>query len=238
VAGPARVAAKGVKIVAVSQHSGVFVGIAAAETARFTDFWESVLTITAPVPVEVRVERGGNVARNRNRLTERFLASEKEWLWYLDDDQVLLPGTLPQLLKHGVSVVSGLYVSRNYPFLPLVYGEAREDGRAQLKECRHETGRMQVEAVGAGCLLVNRAVIQQLTPPYWTLGQVEPDALSDDLEFCRRVRQAGYPIWVDFDTRVGHKSQCALWPERSDAGWGTTLVTGNRPVCHLRPPTS
>ena len=160
------------------QVSGVFVGIAAAETARFTEFWESVF-VGASGASEVRVERGGNLAQNRNRLTERFLKSEREWLWYVDDDQVFLPGTLQQLLAHGKAVVSGLYVSRNYPFLPLVYGAAREDGRAQLKELRPDQGGLtQVGAVGAGCLLVHRAVIKTLTPPYWTIGQVAPDALK------------------------------------------------------------
>jgi hypothetical protein len=84
--------------------------------------------------------------------------------------------------------------------------------------------------------LVHRGEFQMLDKPYWTVGQVEPDALSDDLEFCRKLRESGAKIYCDLDTRVGHKSQCTLWPERSDAGWGATVVTGNKPICHIRPP--
>lgn len=217
--------------------SGVVIGVSAAETARFTEFWGSLCGMGSPCPVEVRVARGANIARNRNELTGYFLQSSKEWLWYLDDDQVLLPGTLGKLLAHGVEVVSGVYVSRNYPFLPLVYDQVREDGQIAFKELTTETGLIGVVATGAGCLLVHRRVLEALTPPYWTLGQIAPEAWGDDVDFCRRVRAAGFEVQVDVDTRVGHISQCTLWPERSATGWGTTLVTGNRPVCHIHPPS-
>ena len=217
---------------------GVGVGVAAAETARFTDFWDGLLHVgSAGCPIQVRVERGGNIAKNRNRLTAWFLASDFEWLLYLDDDQILLPGTIERLIAHGKDVVGGVYVSRDFPFLPMLYDRENEAGKVGFRECLPgDRGLVSVKAIGAGCLLVHRRVLEALREPYWTVGQILPDALSDDIEFCRRVRQAGFDVWCDLDTRVGHKSHCTLWPERTDQGWGCTVVTGNRPVCHVAPP--
>lgn len=221
------------------RSGGVFIGIAAAENARFTDFWDSLLHVGASCPVKVEIERGSNIAFNRNRLTVTFLKSECDWILYLDDDQILLPGTIDRLIAHGKDVVSGVYLCRDYPFLPLVFGRENEDGKVGFRECKaDETGLIPIVSAGAGCLLVHRRVIETLTFPYWTIGQIQPDALSDDIDFCRRVRQAGFEIWCDLDTRVGHKSQCSLWPERTEKGWGCTLVTSNRPVCHIPPPVT
>lgn len=221
--------------------SGVLVGISAAETARFTDFWDSVLHMGAPIgcPIDVRIERGGNIAKNRNGLTKAFLSSPREWLLYLDDDQILMPGTIQQLLAHGKEIVSGCYVSRDYPFPPMLFDREADDGRVGMRLCGPEDrGLVSVTAIGAGCLLVHRTVFAQLEPPYWTLGQIIPDGMSDDIDFCRRVRRAGFDIWCDLDTRVGHKSHCTLWPERTARGIGCTVVTGNRPVCHIPPPVT
>lgn len=218
--------------------SGIFVGICAAETARFTDFWDSLLHVGAPAPCEVHTERGGNIAHNRNQLTRKFLKSDKEWLLYLDDDQILLGGTIQKLVAHGKDVVSAVYSMRDYPFAPLVFDREREDGWVGLKRCTaDDTGLVSVKAVGAGCLLVHRRVLETLTEPYWTVGQLAPDTLGDDIDFLRRIRQTGFEVFVDFDTWVGHKSQCSLWPERTEKGWGCTLVTSDRVVCHITPPS-
>lgn len=219
--------------------NGVLIGVCAAETARFTDFWDSLLHVGPPAPVDVKVERGGNIATNRNRITKHFLESDKEWLLYLDDDQILLAGTIQKLIAHGKDVVGAVYAMRDFPFAPLVFDREEGDGRVGLKRCTaDDCGLISVKALGAGCLLVHRRVIEAMTPPYWTIGQIKPDALSDDIDFCRRVRQAGFDIWCDFDTWVGHKSQCSLWPERTEQGWGCTLVTSDRAVCHISTPVS
>lgn len=215
--------------------SGVFLGISASETGRYTDVWAQLFRMGNPgVPLEVRVAHGGNIARNRNQLAEWFLESDKSHLFYLDDDQILLPGTIPKLLAHDVDVVSGVTPQRDFPFPASVYEEL-VDGSVRLRDLGESSGLIRVAAVGAGCLLVHRRVFEALEPPYWRLGQVKADGLGEDLDFCRRVRAAGFVIHCDLETPVGHKSHCSLWPRKTETGWGTMVVTSDRPVAQVTP---
>jgi hypothetical protein len=85
---------------------------------------------------------------------------------------------------------------------------------------------------------VRRRVLEALGAPYWTLGQIAADEWGDDLDFCRRVRAAGFDIWCDLDCPVGHKIQATLWPQRTPQGWVTTLVASNAPIAHFPSPRS
>lgn len=209
---------------AVSVRSGVFVGISTAEAPRYSEFWVGVLGLRGVA--EVRIAHGTNVAANRNVLTEAFLASGREWVFFADDDQVFRPDTVVRLVGHGVPVVSGLYVSRRVPFLGHVFaGERNAHGEAlRLRLTGGHRGLVPVEATGAGALLVHRRVVEALEPPYWRLGQIQPEAWGDDIDLCRRVRAAGFEIVVDVETWVGHKRSVTLWPTRTAEGWGTSIV--------------
>lgn len=218
-----------------------FIGVSAAETARFTDFWDSFVHIATPpeTRLEIRVGRGANIARNRNGLTELALQLGADWAWFVDDDQVFAPDALAQLLSHDRDVVSGLYVARDFPFKAQIFD--REDGQGRVAHRLFEpgdTGLVRVLAAGAGSLLVRRRVLEALTPPYWTLGQIAKDEWGDDLDFCRRVRAAGFDIYCDLDCPVGHKIQATLWPQRTPQGWVTTLVASNQPIAHFPSPRS
>lgn len=217
------------------------IGVSAAETARFTDFWDSFVHIVPPADtrVEVRVGRGANIAANRNGLTQLALEMGADWIWYVDDDQVFAPETLQRLLAHRLDVVSGLYVARDFPFKAQVFD--REDAQGRVAHRLLEPtdgGLVRVLAVGAGSFLVRRRVLEALTPPYWTLGQIEPDNWGDDIDFCRRVRAAGFDIWCDLHCAVGHKIQATLWPQRTPQGWVTTLVASQTPIAHFPSPRS
>lgn len=217
------------------------IGVSAAETARFTDFWDSLVHVTLPADtqVDIRVGRGANIAANRNGLTEQALATGADWIWFVDDDQVFAPNALTHLLSRDVDVVSGHYVARDFPFKGQLFD--REDAQGCVAHRLLEPtdgGLLRVVAAGAGSLLVRRRVLEALAAPYWTLGQIAKDNWGDDIDFCRRVRAAGFDIWCDLDCPVGHKIQATLWPQRTPQGWVTTLVASNTPIAHFPSPRS
>jgi hypothetical protein len=206
-----------------------YIGVSAAEQSRTTDFWDSFLGIDCPDGTVVKTGRGANIAANRNGHTRLMLESGAEWLFYVDDDHLFQPDILKRLLAHNVDVVSGLYVHRDAPFLPQMFDVEDEAGR-----CGHallsqgERGLVERLSVGAGCLLVRRRVLEALQMPYWTLGQITPDEWGDDLDFCRRVRVAGFSIHVDLEAPIGHKVIGTLWPQRMpDGAWVTALSIGS-----------
>ncbi len=210
----------------------VVIGVSCNELARYAIFYVSLLHLRFPVQVDVFQARGANIAENRNLITERALSRGAEWILYVDDDQVFAPNTLTNLLAHNLDVVSGMYVSREMPFIPHMYDIEDERGfvRPRLIE-PFESGLKLVNAVGAGCLLVSTKVIHSLEPPYWRLGQITKDGWNDDIDFCRRVRHAGFQIWCDTDTLVGHQTNGTLWPFRQpDGEWTTIMVQGSETI--------
>jgi hypothetical protein len=80
-------------------------------------------------------------------------------------------------------------------------------------------------------------VLDALGDPVWTVGQMDKADIGEDVDFCRRVREKGFQIWCDLDVGVGHKIIGTVWPYRTDDGWVTALVVGNKVAVYLPAPT-
>ena len=206
-----------------------FIGISCSENARFSDFWDSLVHLDT-CQASINISSGGNIASNRNALTEKALSLGADWIFYVDDDQIFNPNTLRKLVDRDVDVVSGLYVGRNVPFEPVAYD--KEDERGFVKSVTLEnthSGMLEVKAVGAGALLARCNVFKNLEKPYWRLGQTNNASLGEDIDFCQRVRKTGAKIFVDLDVCVGHKLMCTIWPTKNYS-WETIVGVGNKPI--------
>lgn len=210
------------------------IGLSCSEQGRFTETWVSLFQLREATPdAFMQVACGANIAENRNALAKWFLASGAEWLFYADDDQVFAPNTLTRLLARNTPVVSGLYLAREYPFAPHVYDDADDPETAYTTVGVAETsnGLLRVKSTGAGALLVRRPVFEKLQTPYWRLGQTVPEAWGDDIDFCRRVREAGFGVYVDLHVGVGHKTNGTIWPQWTPQGeLEAFLRVGNQTV--------
>ena len=139
----------------------------------------------------------------RNDIVKATLEQHPEvtHLFFIDDDIMMPPDGLMQLLSRDLPVVTGLYVHRSIPMLPVVF-RCNENGQ-HISITKFCDGLQQVDACGAGCLLIRTDVlraIQATGEPWFDFSQ----NMSEDLAFCRRVRQLGYPIVLDFDVKCGH----------------------------------
>jgi hypothetical protein len=68
---------------------------------------------------------------------------------------------------------------------------------------------VEVDFVGAGCLLIHRRVLEQLPKPWfeWEIGkEVEKGrgALSEDFSFCLRAKRARFKVHLDTSVRCEH----------------------------------
>jgi hypothetical protein len=206
------------------------IGVVGADLARYGVFYDSLLMLAKPQGTALVPTHGASPAENRNIITEQALSLGAEWIFYLDDDQVLAPDTLLRLLRHDKDVVSGLYVSREPPFIPHVYDKEDERGWVMPRLLEPNDGGIhKVLATGAGCMLVKTRVFEKLEKPWWTIGQIVKDGWGDDVDFCRRVRAAGFEVWADLDALVGHSMHGTLWPTRgADGLWSTAFLYGNK----------
>jgi cellulose synthase/poly-beta-1,6-N-acetylglucosamine synthase-like glycosyltransferase len=166
------------------------------------------------------VTLGGNqIARQRNLAVQMVTG---DWLLFVDADSVPPPDTLPRLLGHDVDLVGGVILERYPPFAVCAVRSADplHPARFRLPELPRE-GLLEAAAVGTGCLLIRRSVLETIEAPWFRCGQVIPDLLLEDTEFCLRAHAAGVTVHLDCSLRVGHEigGGYVVWPGRDGRMW-------------------
>lgn len=134
---------------------------------------------------------------------------------FLDADMVWPTDVLHQMLRHyDKGIVSGLYHLKAGDFAPVAMGNGKHDDERGVTVYTHdrdyrETGddlRPQ-QVVGMGCALIPLSVFREIGPMPWFAYELDDQgwpAVSEDIPFCRKARQAGYGIYLDPTVKCGH----------------------------------
>jgi hypothetical protein len=162
--------------------------------------------------VEVEHDMYVTLARNKIAANALDLWHKKEitHLLYVDDDVQIPLGGIRQLADADVPAVSALYFTRE--FLPTAYSFVPEFH--QLEEVPEGEGLWQVDAAGAGALLIDCAILQEMKDKYksdwWFLTVLEkrPDGtehyLGEDVFFFKRLKEMGIPLSIHCGVRCDH----------------------------------
>ena len=204
----------------------VMIGLSTGEMARRADFYDSYNMLDKPEGSILIASHGQSPAQNRNIIIREALRHECTHILFLDDDMVLPPHLLTGLLKHEVDVVTGLYLSRNYPHFPVTFDKAYESGKCKWAFLTADKeGLKRIVNCGFGCVLINTNVFRVMEDPWVTLGEIEKDGWCDDVAFFNKVRNLGIPIYCDYDMLVGHSLNVTLVPQRIGGKWQTSYIT-------------
>ena len=152
--------------------------------------------------VAISEHYGAGVSCNRNSGVAIALQHKAKWIFFVDDDMVLPPDTILRLLARNVNVVSGLYVKRQQPFVPIAYNI--EDGDFIPIADPPDDTLVQVDAVGGGCLLVDTTVFSQLPKPYFAVPPHGTYVMSEDIYFCQQLTSRGIKVHLDTGATCGH----------------------------------
>ena len=157
---------------------------------------------------------GTGLAEKLNHAIGEMLAdSAMEWIFFLDGDMTPEPKTVMRLLSLDVPIAGALCYYRMPPFMPVVGLLPGEDVLDLTK------GTFEVAYTGGAALLIRREVLLALSPgPYF---EYNPgSAAGSDVNFCKRVRAAGFPILIDPDIQVGHVSAVPVDQQLASSWWG------------------
>ncbi len=148
----------------------------------------------------------------RNEACRQALKAGADHLFFLDSDVIPPRDTILRLIKHDLPVVSGIYCRRSPPHaVPVMI----RNGQWVTEYPANSL--IQVDLVGAGCLLIRRDVLEKLPPiddkrgKHWFDWRVDMmgllpqgEALSEDFSFCLQCRRHGIPIVVDTSLMARH----------------------------------
>lgn len=150
--------------------------------------------------IKVDITTHGLVVENRNRLIERFLKTDYDWLLFLDGDTIP-PNDVLDMTENNLPVCSGAYyVWTDDGFFPLIL-KVKKHGYTLVDKIgkKVKSHLVEADAVGAGTLLIHRLVFNKIERPYFLeeFGKDGFRKIGHDLYFCRKVKEAGLKIFVD-----------------------------------------
>lgn len=148
----------------------------------------------------------------RNTGCYKLLELDWEFIFFLDDDVIPPPDAIIKLVNHNKPIASGLYYRRSSPIYPVMMRETGS-GPQWITDFK-APDLIEVDYVGAGCLLIHRDVLLSMTPLsskcHWFEWRVDRTDLpasertSEDFTFCKHARNSGFQIFVDTSIQCRH----------------------------------
>jgi GT2 family glycosyltransferase len=176
-----------------------------------------------------------NLASGRNMIVKHFLeSSDYGWLLMLDTDMVFAPNLVEMLLENAHPERAPIVGALCFGFdeagdvQPTLFGLEQNpehpDDPSKLLVTRHHDWTPEamypVAGTGAAALLMHRTALEKIRADGYSTAfpwfqELEHDgrAVGEDLGFCFRAVQSGFPIFVNTAVQVGHMKERVLTAE-------------------------
>ncbi len=167
-----------------------------------------------PTGSQIFTSRGSPVDVSRNLLVKRSIDDGFDWIGFLDTDVGCAPDAFVRLLSHRKPFMAGLYRAKK---------EDREEGKVLWAAWLFDEGKkgympiadwegdgiMNVDVIASGLMLIHRSVFEKVGFPWfkWTRDTElagEGPGMSEDFNFCEKVKSAGIPIVIDTSVKASH----------------------------------
>jgi len=142
------------------------------------------------------------ISSNRNQIVKRFLATDNEFLLMLDNDVVPLGNPLRFVFANKDVVGSPAKVRQGDRQLNWVAYVKRPDrdeyAPVDFTKVDQEVELLKVDAIGTGCILIHRRVLEEVgkAPFHTTFDEDGILTEGTDFAFSRRAREAGFEIYT------------------------------------------
>jgi hypothetical protein len=163
----------------------------------------------------------------RNMACEDLLSNDKiTHIFFVDSDCVPDADIILRLLSYDVPVASGWYLSRKGSGLPVAFKLEESIANKTIVSIvgihdlfpkwraykldefltlpKDKKGLIQVDGVGAGCLLIKRDVLSHLDKPFFYEDNTKKYGFGEDLFFSLNCKLHGIPIYVDLNKFCKH----------------------------------
>jgi GT2 family glycosyltransferase len=179
---------------------------------------------------------GCNLATPRNEVVRKFLEfGQADWLWMVDSDMTFDPDIVDRLLEYAdpvkAPIVGGLCFGfdNNGDIQPTLYGLLGDsDDPEHLEVIRYQEwtpdSMFEVAATGGACLLIHKSVLEAMRDfdnprgrkgfndayPWFQETEHNGKPVGEDITFCWRAIQAGFPVHVNTSVKLGHIKERVL----------------------------
>lgn len=145
------------------------------------------------------------ISSNRNQIVKRFLATNCDFLMMIDDDVV--PTVNPAIFCHANKDIIGFPAKvrqrvRSLNWVAYVRNPNLGEGIAgyapvDFGRVDTDIDLLKVDAVGTGCILIHRRVLENLSAPFHCVYDDDGVCrLGTDFAFSKKASEAGFEIYV------------------------------------------
>jgi GT2 family glycosyltransferase len=173
-----------------------------------SSFMDSVLQVFNNFDLDARiaVRSGALIARARNDAVAAFLRSESEYLWFVDTDMVFRPDFVLRLMQAERPIISALYYGQEPTGVRFPVAHNVVDGK--VVRARPKGKIAKVAAVGMGCTLIKREVLEALDSaeafPWFQETVFNDQPVGEDVTFCLRAEAKGFDSYIHTALHAGH----------------------------------
>jgi len=151
------------------------------------------------------------IDNNRGCIVKHFLESKHDYLLMIDNDNppIKNPLDLVELDKDVIACPTPQWNSTD-PKFP-IYWVAMDKVEDGYKEHKEKKDLQEVDAVGTGCILIARRVLEELEAPFmrkWSEDGVAEVGL--DFRFCEKAKEKGFKIYTHYDYPCSHYKELNL----------------------------
>jgi GT2 family glycosyltransferase len=139
----------------------------------------------------------------RNIVVQEFLKTDNQYLLQIDNDTIPSQNPL-ELINLSLDVVSCPCPIYQGTILWNYY-RLDKDGFWEPGDVNKDKGLVEVDAVGTGCVLINRKVLESIKNPFsreWNEDGIA--TLGLDLSFSKKVKDMGFKIHTHLDYKCSH----------------------------------
>lgn len=214
----------------------VFIAVPCMDTlsAKFAQCLVNLVNHKRDFDVEVGFHIGSLVYDSRNKLAERAINSDADYVLWLDSDMTFMPDTLDMMINtlktNNWEMLTGMYFRRRPPFTPTLFEELRilPTGTVTKEFDEIPDEIFQVAGCGFGCVLMSRHVLWNV---FCQNGNMFApiNGVGEDLSFCWRARRCGHKIYCDPTIALGHEIRTTITKSNRGMFYGNAFKTQARP---------
>jgi GT2 family glycosyltransferase len=166
--------------------------------AKFLNYFMLIMACTQAHghQVVLAIDNHYMTSVSRNKCVDIAKKTNSDYIFFLDVDVFAPEDIIIRLLQRDRDIVSGPYHKQNPPYEPQAY--KRFPNNHHLSIGITEEKIVEVDAIGAGCMLVKMDVFRKLNEPYFSFWSDETKKhMGEDFTFCKKAKDAGFSIWYD-----------------------------------------
>jgi len=142
---------------------------------------------------------GSVITIARRNLTDIFLKSDFDYIWWVDSDMKFPIDAPLRLLQRGKAIVGANYRRRRFPN-PNFTGMKGTSGNFEEFKTEDSSPDMElIDVLPHGMVLCHRSVYETIPQPHY-LQEFIPELnleIGEDIYFCQQAQKAGFEIWCD-----------------------------------------